>query len=330
MDVITLHQAGFANAVATLGTALTPEQARLISQYADEVVVADDSDQAGRQAALRAVELFDQLWRAPAGALLKGRQGPDEYIKKFGAKRRFHDAGAKPGGRWSLSWSVLRQRHDIQTDEGKIAFYQGLLRNVGRTAKYPIEAGCLPVPGGAGAVVWTSRRWAGGGAVRRRRERKQQQAERRDLRPFTEFQPGRPRDPQRSRHPGCVVAEDGTVWAACQKPGLLRTYYGGASHRSNLFTEHNRALYSAVCQRLEDCKPRGHHRDGLPAGYGADGKTFADRQRGAGAQPYAQGGGRLYRGHPVLAEQPTTSQLAAMNVLGLDAFAKKISAGKKK
>lgn len=58
MDVVALHQAGFANAVATLGTSLTAEQARMISQYADEVVIAYDADGAGQKATNRAINMF--------------------------------------------------------------------------------------------------------------------------------------------------------------------------------------------------------------------------------------------------------------------------------
>ena len=61
MDTVSMHQAGFDNAVATLGTALTPEQARLISHYTDEVILAYDSDEAGQKATRRATALFDEI-----------------------------------------------------------------------------------------------------------------------------------------------------------------------------------------------------------------------------------------------------------------------------
>ena len=84
MDVIALHQAGFETAVATLGTALTEDQARRIKQYCDEVVVCYDSDEAGRKATLRAIEIL-----RPAGLKIKvmnvpNGKDPDEFIKSYG------------------------------------------------------------------------------------------------------------------------------------------------------------------------------------------------------------------------------------------------------
>ena len=58
MDVISMHQAGIDTAVCACGTALTPEQVRLISEYADEVILSYDSDEAGQKATLRSLELF--------------------------------------------------------------------------------------------------------------------------------------------------------------------------------------------------------------------------------------------------------------------------------
>ncbi|MCM1525035.1 MAG: DNA primase [Ruminococcus sp.] len=87
MDVIAVNQAGFENVVATLGTALTPEQARLMSQYADEVIIAYDSDGAGQNAASRAINLLGEAGVRTKIIKMEGAKDPDEYIKKFGAAR---------------------------------------------------------------------------------------------------------------------------------------------------------------------------------------------------------------------------------------------------
>ncbi len=87
MDVIALNQAGFENAVATLGTAITPDQARLISHYAEEVIIAYDSDGAGQKAAQRAVNHFGDVGVRTKIIRMEGAKDPDEYIKKFGASR---------------------------------------------------------------------------------------------------------------------------------------------------------------------------------------------------------------------------------------------------
>lgn len=85
MDVISIHQAGFENVVASLGTALTPEQCRLMRQYCEEVVIAYDSDTAGRSATAKAVNLLRAVGIQPRILHMKDAKDPDEYIKKFGA-----------------------------------------------------------------------------------------------------------------------------------------------------------------------------------------------------------------------------------------------------
>lgn len=87
MDVISINQAGFENVVATLGTALTPEQARLMSQYASEVIISYDSDAAGQAATQKAINLLSAAGVNTKIIKLKDAKDPDEYIKKFGSTR---------------------------------------------------------------------------------------------------------------------------------------------------------------------------------------------------------------------------------------------------
>ena len=81
MDVVALHQAGFVNAVATLGTSLTAEQARMISQYAEEVIVAYDADGAGQKATNRAINIFGEIGLKVRVLKVKDAKDPDEFIK---------------------------------------------------------------------------------------------------------------------------------------------------------------------------------------------------------------------------------------------------------
>ena len=84
MDVIAMHAAGVSNAVATLGTAITPEQARLISHYTKKVILSYDSDEAGQKATARALSLLEQVGLTVQILRIEGAKDPDEYIKKFG------------------------------------------------------------------------------------------------------------------------------------------------------------------------------------------------------------------------------------------------------
>ena len=87
MDVISMNQAGFENTVATCSTAITPEHARMMSQYCKEVVICYDSDEAGQKASKKAIDLLAEVGLQTRIIKMEGAKDPDEYIKKFGATR---------------------------------------------------------------------------------------------------------------------------------------------------------------------------------------------------------------------------------------------------
>lgn len=87
MDVIAINQAGFSNVVATLGTAITSDQARKLTQYAKEMIIAYDSDGAGQQATQKAINRFSEVGLPTRILHMIDAKDPDEYIKKFGAER---------------------------------------------------------------------------------------------------------------------------------------------------------------------------------------------------------------------------------------------------
>lgn len=121
MDVIAMHQAGFDNAVATLGTSLTEEQARLISQYTKKVSIAYDSDVAGQAATKRAINLFQQTDVAVNVLEIKDAKDPDEYIKKFGATR-FGNLVSSGKGAIHFEIDKLKAQFDLDDSQGKVAF----------------------------------------------------------------------------------------------------------------------------------------------------------------------------------------------------------------
>ena len=87
MDVIALHSAGVENAVATLGTALTAEQARMLTKYTKKVILLYDSDDAGQRATDRAIQILNEVGLEVRILKLNNAKDPDEYIRKFGAER---------------------------------------------------------------------------------------------------------------------------------------------------------------------------------------------------------------------------------------------------
>ena len=121
MDVIAINQAGFENVVATLGTALTPEQARLMKQYADDVIISYDSDGAGQKATARAINLLSEAGINTRIIKMDGAKDPDEYIKKFGAQR-FKMLLDNSGGAINFELEKCRQGLDTETEIGKVEF----------------------------------------------------------------------------------------------------------------------------------------------------------------------------------------------------------------
>lgn len=119
MDVIAMHAAGVSNAVATLGTAITPEQARLISHYTKKVILSYDSDEAGQKATTRALSLLEQVGLTVQVLHIEGAKDPDEYIRTFGADsfRRLIDGSHT---KFEFNLNKVLSKHDITQPQEKI------------------------------------------------------------------------------------------------------------------------------------------------------------------------------------------------------------------
>jgi DNA primase len=121
MDVITVYQAGIPNIVATLGTALTESQAKLMKKYCSEILICYDSDEAGQKAAMRAIDIINSVGGKSRVIKLKGAKDPDEYIKKNGAAM-FRQAveAAVPSTEFKIS--VVKINYDLNDTEDKVRF----------------------------------------------------------------------------------------------------------------------------------------------------------------------------------------------------------------
>lgn len=119
MDVIALHSVGITNAVATLGTAITSEQARVMSRYTKKVIISYDSDEAGVKAATRAMKLLEEVGLEVNVLSVPGAKDPDEYIKKFGVdKFKQVISGAK--SKFDYSLDAIMSRFDVSLPQDKI------------------------------------------------------------------------------------------------------------------------------------------------------------------------------------------------------------------
>lgn len=122
MDVISMHQAGFDSAIASLGTSFTSEQANLISRMGKkEVVLSYDNDEAGQKAASRGINLFAEAGISARVLRMDGAKDPDEFIKKFGADA-FRALIEKSGSAIAYELDKLAYGIDLKSDDGKSAF----------------------------------------------------------------------------------------------------------------------------------------------------------------------------------------------------------------
>lgn len=140
MDVIALNQAGFTNAVATLGTALTNEQAVLMKRYADEVIICYDADGAGQKATARAIDILRNAGLPIKILTVPSGKDPDEFIRSKGENgpAAFKLLIDKCGNDIEYRLMKLKENYNLNTTDGKVAFLNEAVKIVA-TIESPIE-----------------------------------------------------------------------------------------------------------------------------------------------------------------------------------------------
>jgi len=139
LDVITCHQYGVSNAIASLGTALTTEQIRLLKRYTHNVVILYDSDQAGEMASLRGLDLFlEEDMNVKIATLEKGHD-PDSFLRKFG-KEKFDEAIKKSKSLFTYKLDILQARSDSTEPESKAETIKEMLSTINRVRNAIIKA----------------------------------------------------------------------------------------------------------------------------------------------------------------------------------------------
>jgi DNA primase len=121
MDVIALHQAGFSNAIACLGTAFTSEQANLLSRYADEIIICYDNDEAGRAATAKALGVLGKTGLKLRVVSMAGGKDADEIIRTHG-KERFADLLKEAANKTEYKLLEERNKYNLATDDGRLRF----------------------------------------------------------------------------------------------------------------------------------------------------------------------------------------------------------------
>ena len=127
IDVVSLHQAGFDSAVASLGTSLTAQQARLIARYTKQVVIAYDNDEAGQRAAQKAIGILQQQDLKIKVVKIPGAKDPDEFIQANGPQA-FRDLIERSGNQIEYRLDQTASEFDLNTDEGRVGYLKAAIK----------------------------------------------------------------------------------------------------------------------------------------------------------------------------------------------------------
>ncbi|MEG0272033.1 MAG: DNA primase [Hydrogenoanaerobacterium sp.] len=246
MDVIALHQAGFSNAVATLGTSLTNEQARLMSQYAKQIIIAYDSDGAGQTATKRAINIFDEIGMQVKVLSMQGAKDPDEYIKKYG-RDRFKMLLDGSSSALDYELQKIRARYDITATEGRLSYLKEFAEFIAGLNN-PIERDVYIAKVAAELEV---SRDAITEQVKHTIKRKARVKEKKDAKELKAFaaSPADKINPERGRNLRAALAEERLIAILFKNPDYCR-YIREKLPPEAFVTTFNRRVYELICARI--------------------------------------------------------------------------------
>ena len=188
IDVVTLHQYGFDNAIASLGTSLTDEHAALLSRYTEQVVLTYDGDEAGQRAAQRAIPMLEKTGIRVKVLQMKDAKDPDEFLHKFGPDK-FKMLLEDSSNRVEYQLNAIRSKYDLSLDDQRIRFIHDaaeLLCTLGSAVQREVYGRRVAE---AGKISFESMELEIKKAFKRRMEREKKKQERIDLAPVQALQP---------------------------------------------------------------------------------------------------------------------------------------------
>lgn len=248
MDVIALHQAGFTNAVACLGTALTKEQANLLSRYANEIILSYDADEAGQKATARALGIFGTTGMEIKVLRLTGGKDPDEIIKKYGAQR-FRDI--INGAANDTEYRLIRARQgiDLSTDDGKVKYLSAateVLAGIPSPVEVDVYASRLANELGVDKLAIESQVKYKREGLRKRRMAQREQDQKRLL-----INGQNTKNPERSQHLRAAKAEETLIASLMRNPDFYNKLKDELS-ADYFVTALNRRIFSVILSRLDE------------------------------------------------------------------------------
>lgn len=251
MDVIAYHQAGFENAVAGLGTAFTPEQAKLLSKYAEEVILSYDNDEAGQNATRKAIGILSRTPLRIRVARLQGGKDPDEIIKKYG-KDKMRQILSSAVGDVEFDLQRAQQGVDLQTSDGKVAYLEravDILSKIRNPIQWDVYASKLSAQLGVSkeAIVIQIEKKA---KQRARRETRDNFA---NAATFND-EALKKVNPERQKHLVAAKAEETLIASLLHNPDFYFKIKDKVSD-SDFATDLNRRIYNVIASHIEQHRP---------------------------------------------------------------------------
>ncbi len=218
IDVVALHQYGFDNAIASLGTSLTEEQAALMTRYADQIVLIYDGDKAGQNATQRAIPILEKAGLHVKVLQIKDAKDPDEFLHKFGADK-FKLLLEDSSNRVEYQLNAIARKYDLTVDDEKVKFLQesaDLIATLGSAVQREVYGGRVAEKAKISADAMKleiDRAW------KRRTNKEKKQQEKIDLSPARNLQP-KSRN-IRYDNMKSAMAEESVIALALREPALL-------------------------------------------------------------------------------------------------------------
>ncbi len=218
IDVVALHQYGFDNAVASLGTSLTEEQAALMTRYAEQIILLYDGDQAGQNATQRAIPILEKAGLQVKVLKMRDAKDPDEFLKKFGPEK-FRLLLEESSNRVEYQLNTIRRKYNLTVDEEKIRYVHEaaeLICSLDSSIKREVYGGRVAESAG---ISPEAMKLEVNKAFKRRIAREKKKQEAIDLAPMRSLQP---KDRSiRYDNMRSALAEEGVIAQALREPALL-------------------------------------------------------------------------------------------------------------
>ena len=218
VDVVTLHQYGFDNAVASLGTSLTEEHATLLSRYTEQVVLTYDADEAGQRAAKRAIPMLEKVGIQVKVLRMRDAKDPDEFLHKHGAEA-FRALLEESSNRVEYQLDAIGRKYDLSVDDEKVKYLQEcaeLISSLGSSVQREVYSGRVAEKTG---LSLEAMKLEVNRAFKRRIAREKKKQEKIDLAPAQALQPKS--RTIRYENMKSAMAEETVIAMILKTPGML-------------------------------------------------------------------------------------------------------------